>query len=183
MKQLFRQFIIDFYFETPTEIYEGLVVLLCLGVVVLFAIYGFRRCWDKIALLLLMEYIILTYSSTVISRGFSEDASYNYTPFWSYMALSQGGRNDLIIDNVMNIVVFLPIGLLLGAAFTKMKLWMVILVGVCISSSIEAMQFLLHRGFSEVDDVIHNTLGCLIGFGLCRMVQLYSVRHLKVCRW
>ena len=183
MKHLFRQYVIDLYNEIPIEVYEGLGALLCLGIVVLFAIYGFRRCWNKVALLLFVEYVVLTYSSTVICRGYSEDASYNYTPFWSYMTLCQGGREDLITDNVMNIVVFLPIGFLLGMAFAKIKLWMVILVGLCISLSIETMQLLLHRGFSEVDDVIHNTLGCLIGFGLCKMVQLYSVRHLKVCRW
>ena len=43
-------------------------------------------------------------------------------------------------------------------------------VGSILSIAIEALQFLMMRGFSEIDDVIHNTLGCMIGYGLYLMV-------------
>ena len=43
--------------------------------------------------------------------------------------------------------------------------WMIVLVtGLVISVSIEAMQYFFDKGFSELDDVMHNTLGCLWGF-------------------
>lgn len=38
-----------------------------------------------------------------------------------------------------------------------------VLIGCCISFTIEALQFWFIKGFSEVDDVMHNTVGCLIG--------------------
>ena len=41
-------------------------------------------------------------------------------------------------------------------------------MGCGISVTIEALQFFFMRDFSEVDDVIHNTLGCLIGYILVK---------------
>lgn len=69
----------------------------------------------------------------------------------------------------MNVVVFVPVGFLLGfriqdSSFTIRKALLVALMGCGISVLIEALQFFFMRGFSEVDDVIHNTVGCLIGF-------------------
>ncbi len=182
MVDLFIQYLVELYKDVPSDVYEGLVSILCLGSVIIVVFCNYNNVWNKVSRILLVGYVVLTYCSTIICRPFSECQMYNFTPFWSYIAIQQEGRDDLITDNVMNIVVFLPIGLLLGMAFAKIKLWMIILVGLCISLSIETMQLLFHRGFSELDDIIHNTIGCLIGFGLCKMVKLFTVRLLKVCR-
>lgn len=64
----------------------------------------------------------------------------------------------------MNVVVFIPVGLLLGIALKQMTWWKALLIGCSISVIIESLQFLFKRGFSEVDDVMHNTVGCLIGW-------------------
>lgn len=98
-------------------------------------------------------------------------SGHNFHPFWSYTAI-QHGRIDLIAENMMNIVVFLPVGLLLGMAIKGIKWWQAILIGCCLSFIIEALQLIFKRGFAEVDDVIHNSLGCLIGFGLYKLVAL-----------
>ena len=60
----------------------------------------------------------------------------------------------------------MPVGILLGAAFRSMTWWKVLLMGGGVSVLIETMQFFLKRGFSEVDDVMHNTVGCLFGYGI-----------------
>ncbi len=36
---------------------------------------------------------------------------------------------------------------------------------------------MFQRGFSEVDDVMHNTLGCLVGYGVYRFIN-YAYQHL-----
>ena len=64
----------------------------------------------------------------------------------------------------MNVIVFIPVGLLLGIAFKQMTWWKALLIGCGISAVIELLQFFLMRGFSEVDDVMNNTVGCLIGW-------------------
>lgn len=63
----------------------------------------------------------------------------------------------------MNVVTFIPIGLLLGS-FKGMKWWHVLLIGLCLSMLIELLQLVLKRGLTEVDDVVHNVLGCMIGY-------------------
>lgn len=46
---------------------------------------------------------------------------------------------------------------------------MVAIIGCGISVTIESLQFFLMRGFSEFDDVMHNTLGCMIGYVLVKV--------------
>ena len=63
----------------------------------------------------------------------------------------------------MNVVAFIPIGVLLGRSFYRRKWWIVIMIGFGFSILIEILQFILKRGFAELDDVFHNVLGCVIG--------------------
>ena len=88
----------------------------------------------------------------------------------------QDGRNDLIPVNIMNVVVFIPVGIQLALLLlNKLKLFKVGLFtvgfGMVISTSIETLQYILNRGFSELDDVFHNTLGCLIGFLMVAIIK------------
>lgn len=92
----------------------------------------------------------------------------------------QEGREDLLAENIMNVVVFIPVGLLLGIAFKQMTWWKAILIGCSISVSIEALQFFFMRGFSEVDDVIHNSMGCLIGYGEYAVTRYGYERIIRV---
>ncbi len=43
---------------------------------------------------------------------------------------------------------------------------------VCRGSDIETLQPWFMKGFSEVDDVMHNTVGCLLGFGFYSLIEL-----------
>ena len=61
-------------------------------------------------------------------------------------------------------LLFIPVGLLLCCAFKQITWWKTLLIGCSISITIEALQFCFLKGFSEVDDVMHNTMGCLIGW-------------------
>ena len=67
----------------------------------------------------------------------------------------------------MNVIVFIPIGMILGSLLRVKGSWLVaLMIGCSISITVEALQFWFMKGFSEVDDVMHNTVGCLIGFGV-----------------
>jgi len=165
MRDLFKQYIISLYQDIPQEVYEGLLSVFCIGVVLFVAWKGFKIGVRYSANLLLMEYIFLIFCSTVFFRATGETRQYDFHPFWSYRAI-QEGMADLLPENIMNVVVFIPVGLLLGMAFKQMTWWKSILIGLCISASIESLQFYFMKGFSELDDVMHNTLGCMIGFGI-----------------
>ena len=163
MREQFRQYIINLYQDIPQEVYEGLLSVFCLGLVVFIAWKGLKTGLRYSATLLLVEYIFLLFCSTVFFRTTSELRKYDFHPFWSY------DRPDLLIENIMNTIVFIPVVLRVKGSSTseatKSMTWlMVAIIGCGISVTIESLQFFFMRGFSEVDDVMHNTVGCLIGW-------------------
>ncbi len=185
MREQFRVYIDSLYKNIPTEVYEGLLSLFCLALVILFAFCRIRKILKYSSGLLLVEYVFLLFCSTVIFRTIGETRQYNFQPCWSYNSIHEGNE-DLLVENIMNVVVFIPVGLLLGIAFKQVKWWKALLIGCGISVAIEALQFFYNKGFSEVDDVIHNTLGCMIGLGvyqlllfICQLVK----RYLNLCSY
>ena len=162
MRDEFKQYIISLYTNIPQEVYECLLSVFCLGVVLFVAFKGIRTGLKWSSILLLIEYILLIFCSTVIFRTTGETRQYDFHPFWSY------NRPDLLPENIMNVVVFVPVGVLLGFMFQgsrfKMTWWKALLIGCSISITIEALQFFFMKGFSELDDVMHNTLGCILGY-------------------
>lgn len=181
----FEEYMRALYQDIPVGVCLGLAVLLCIGVAVIMGCYEWRRGCRKIAGLMLAEYVFLIYCSTVVYRTCLETRRYDFTPFWSYKAIEEG-RAELLPENIMNVVVFVPVGILFGCAFRCMTWWKAILIGCGISVSIEALQFSFHRGFAETDDVIHNTLGCAIGFGIAKLMMIiYSaiVGHNKCAKY
>lgn len=174
MMEEFKQYIISLYKDIPPEVYEGLLSVLCVGTTLFIAWKGFKTGLRYSAFLLLVEYVFLLFCSTVIFRTPGETRQYDFHPFWSY------DRPELLIENIMNVIVFIPIGMILGLLFRVKGSWspngswlmvkgswlMVAIIGCGISVTIESLQFFLMRGFSELDDVMHNTLGCLIGWFL-----------------
>ena len=82
---------------------------------------------------------------------------------------------------MMNVMVFIPVGLLLGIAFKQMTWWKALLIGCSISISIESLQFWFMKGFSEVDDVMHNTVGCIVGYIIYSiLVRIFINTKLKL---
>lgn len=170
MNDHFVKYIVSLYQNVPSSVYECLAIVFCLGAVILLAFCGMMKGLRYLYSLLLMEYIVLLFCSTVVFRAYSERRGHDFRPFWNYEAFLEGGEK-LLPEIVMNVAVFVPVGLLLGCSFRRMKWWKVMMMGICVSGSIEVMQFVYKRGFAEVDDVLHNTLGCMIGFGLFSIVR------------
>ena len=104
-----------------------------------------------------------------MDRGLKKE--YDFTPFWSYCAYFRGNDPQLLPENIMNVLVFIPVGLLLGLSSRSMTWLRALLIGASLSIGIESLQFIFLRGFSEFDDVMHNSLGCVIGYGLFRLLS------------
>jgi len=142
----------------PQYVYEGLLSILCLGIVVLLVFKG-KDGFIGISKLVLIEYVFLIYCLIVLIRPII-DAECNFIPFGNY------GDPDLFLDRIMNVVMFIPIGFLLGLGHKRSIWWKTLLIGMSFSVIIEISQLVLKRGCCDVDDVIHNTLGCMIGYGI-----------------
>jgi hypothetical protein len=115
MKELFYQYIVSLFQGVPVWVYEGLLSVFCVGAVLIVAIKGLRKGGQYASALLLIEYVFLLYGATVIFRTASEIVEYNFHPFWSYAAIQQG-RAFLVPENIMNVIVFMPVGTLLAIA-------------------------------------------------------------------
>ena len=170
MREQFRQYIINLYQDMPQEVYEGLLSVFCLGVVFFIAFKGVRTGLRWSSVLLLIEYVFLIFCSTVIFRTAGATRRYDFHPFWSY------DRPELLVENIMNVIVFIPVGMILGSLLRVKGSWLVVLlIGCSISITIEALQFCFMKGFSEVDDVMHNTVGCLIGWCMVKGSRLMVI--------
>ena len=171
MKEQFWQYVNNLYNNVPVNIYEGLLLVFFIGTIFAVLLTGIKKGLRLSSALLLIEYLVLIFCSTVYFRVSREICRHNYTPFWSYAAI-QDGRKELLYQNIMNVLTFVLVGMLLGCAFRSMNWWKVLVVGLGISIAIETMQLLFHRGFTEVDDVLHNTFGCMIGYGIYKLGAL-----------
>lgn len=89
--------------------------------------------------------------------------------FWSYRAWIAGesfGKTESI-QNINNILVYIPFGML----FTGKRWKWLLLTAVLFSAAIEAVQYASNLGWCEIDDVISNVIGAIAGFGLWKMIR------------
>ena len=133
---------------------------------------SFKDTIRFVALVALIDYIALLFASTFVFRSESSSFDYDLTPLWSYRAILSG-EIHLLIENSLNIVLFIPIGFLCRNCFPKCEWWKIICFGSFISFTIESFQLYFKRGFSELDDVLHNTLGCILGYVIASLLFNY----------
>lgn len=162
--------------SVPHEMYMMLSIILCVGTAILFGVFGVRKGLRYSLGLLLVEYVFLLLESTVFLRSSGAARDYCLIPFWSYQSYFRGEDEWLLPENIMNVAVFIPVGLLLGLIFRPMSWVKFMAIGACLSVGIELMQFVLKRGFAEFDDVMHNTAGCLIGYGIYILLSVSTKR-------
>lgn len=159
------------YHAIPSSLLLILIAILIISTIAFLLLYNIRKAYVYSARLILVEYLILFVSSTIIFRDAHQTSSFDATPFGSYKAIFSGDIG-LIVDNIMNVIAFIPIGFLLCFSARGIKWWQVALFACICSLMIEFTQFLLSRGFSEIDDVFHNTLGAILGYGLCLVCSI-----------
>ena len=66
-------------------------------------------------------------------------------------------------DIILNIVCFIPVGLLVGLLSEKYRWVKALFAGLLVSLTIELSQLIWHRGVFDVNDLFNNALGALIG--------------------
>lgn len=81
---------------------------------------------------------------------------------------------------ILNILMFVPIGFMIPLLFKKCECWYITyLVGFGTTLFIEMLQLISKRGIFEIDDIINNTLGCAIGYGII-MIFILLFKRKKV---
>ena len=103
---------------------------------------------------LIVAYICCILTKTIIGRPV-QPAPVFKPLFWEI-------QNEYWEDIVLNILLFIPIGFLIGG-------WKGLLTGFILSVAIEATQYIKCLGYCEMDDILNNVIGTGIGV----IIKLY----------
>lgn len=72
---------------------------------------------------------------------------------------------------ILNILMFVPFGFLLPVGIRKMRVfWRTYLCGFIVTLGIEVIQLVSGKGIFEWDDILNNTVGTMIGYGIFSIV-------------
>lgn len=113
-------------------------------------------------LLILLWLVLFKCSFDVVSVFDNQLRDFNLNPFAD---VSSGNLRQM----VDNLVVFIPLGLLLGVNFKQSTTWYKLAFVFLFSLAAEAFQFIFAIGTTDIMDVIMNTAGGFLG------IRLYDV--------
>ena len=103
----------------------------------------------------------------------------NFIPFKTIIEYVQryidGYRNLSVLNLLGNFVLFMPMGALLPCVIRKLdRFWKVTLTVLGMVVMVEIVQGILRVGSVDIDDVIFNVVGAMIGYGLIRLPFIYN---------
>ncbi len=144
-------------------------------VIVILATCALKNKRDKrrmIVRTLLLEYVFVVVCSTIIFRGVAacKFDRLELQPFWTYKSIIAHTQGVSIWDIVLNIVLFIPLGLLVKLLYPKVTAIRMLGISVISSLFIETNQYIFERGVTQFDDVMHNVVGALLGWLLAKIV-------------
>ena len=126
--------------------------------------------WILFLLYLAILIYLLFFSETYGRRGAADRAyRYNLQPFQEIRRFvrywRQVGFSAALTNLGGNVLGFLPFGFFLPALMSRMRrLLPVLVLGFLVSLSVELIQLVTRVGIFDVDDLILNTLGALLGY-------------------
>lgn len=98
----------------------------------------------------------------------------NFTPLKTIRSFFTGdtSASEIFFNIFGNILLFVPYGILLPIIFrNRVILFDIFYTGLILSSCFELFQFITHTGQFDIDDVILNTLGGIIGYLLLMLFR------------
>ena len=138
------------------------------------------RCYPRSARAISVIYILAVIYLTFISREPKPDYIITLQPFRAArLAVEIGGlrgffengvrivKPEYLTGIILNVLLFVPLGYLIPTLSTRCRRWYVaLLVGILASVVIEVTQLITRLGWCDLEDVVNNTFGSLIGYGL-----------------
>jgi glycopeptide antibiotics resistance protein len=110
--------------------------------------------------------------------------SINLIPFYSilqYLSGGSAGVKAFAFGNVVgNIALFIPLGIYLPLTRRDKRVWPNLLIVLCTSVLAELLQGILGIGSVDIDDVILNCLGGLVGISVYRLLLVLLREENKV---
>ncbi|WP_426515607.1 VanZ family protein [Diaminobutyricibacter sp. McL0618] len=126
-------------------------------------------------------YLVFLLKLLLFSRALGSERSLNLIPFATisnYLFSDSAGVKRVAIGNILgNVVAFVPLGAFLPLLRRRIGMWSNLLIVVCASVSVELVQGIFGVGASDIDDVILNTLGGLVG------ILFFTLLRVLLRRW
>lgn len=151
---------------------------------------SFRICYlvtNKQKIVLYKELCMLIFGVYILCLfqvvTFQDDVSWssnNFIPFREILRYDITSR--LFIKNVLgNMIMFLPFGFFVSFYLKSEKIYLPVILTLIASISIELVQLSIGRVF-DVDDIILNLLGGIIGYFIYSIFRIISEKLPKFCR-
>lgn len=113
-----------------------------------------------------------------------QDVNYgtsNFIPLKEILRYDFGGR--LFYKNVVgNLIMFLPYGFFIAHYLKIKKMYVIIGLGFVLSLTIETTQLVIGRTF-DVDDIILNVMGAIVGYLLYRILNFFFSGLRRILTW
>ena len=161
----------------PMVIYAALVLGVVAAVFFFLKIYlDHPRSTDRKMLLIFGIYFGMVAYGTIFMRIGSVETSVLTTPFDDLQMAFVQRDPEAAQHFFLNVVMFLPFGYLIPATNPRyLRKWSFAMMGGLVTSTvIEGCQMIFQLGQSDVDDIIANTLGAVLGYALVRFVWQFQ---------
>ena len=81
-------------------------------------------------------------------------------------------KRDLLLNVIGNAAMFIPSGIVLPFVYKRLNsFWKVLLAGIGISLCIEMIQLPFSVRATDIDDLILNTIGVIVGYGIVTLIR------------
>ena len=126
--------------------------------------------WKREAVLLLM-FVNLAVLIRFVFYGI-QPIRINLIPFVNI--LDYDSKREAAINIIGNTCMFIPTGIILPILYPRLdRFWKVLLAGAGLSLVIEMIQLFFPGSVSDIDDLILNTAGVAIGYGIYKLVHRF----------
>lgn len=149
----------------PHGIVAGVIIVLVLSVINDRRVRRQKQPFSMLWVTSLLMYLFIMICITFLSRESGSSNGIDMELFSTWMINT---RNKALV--VENILLFIPYGLLFPLAVPRYRSFLsVLLIGLDTSLVIECLQLITARGFFQLDDILTNTLGMVIGYGVFKV--------------
>ncbi len=150
--------------ETVLKIVKCLFIIYCIALVYILFLHGYR--------------IGNQFNLKIFSKEHFEMS--NIIPFKTIFCYLERAYNstiniNIVINNLIgNLLMFIPMGIALPVLFSEKfdKIWKIILFNIILVVIIEIIQFITFTGSADIDDVILNAMGAILGYGITKIFNL-----------
>ena len=154
-------------------------IVLCIWMVILTGILEERSLYRHVLhFVIIAGYIFANLYVTVLNRTPIESRDTLLVPFLSYFKVfirdnKQVAFNEYYFAQVaLNWLIYVPMGYILPFVWPRVFMECRVFLGIVraaivssiVSITIESIQYYYKLGYFEIDDIINNTLGCIVGY-------------------